>query len=271
MFQSKKINGFSCLLLAYVGLVTGCSQLSDVKEANLQPAPLDLSIQQDDLKTELINFQQSKLVDPVGAFSFSYDTVVSTLAEQSVSIAYLDVLQQSGTKNSFSYDKVVEIFVDTLGQMAEAEEDDTQLLESADNPISYEQARYLPLKTRMNLVLAQANKALGTRYRFGGKNLSGFDCSGLVYYAHSKIGISLPRTAHDQYLASLPVKGENLQPGDLVFFKTSRAKRISHVGIYVGNNRFIHAPSRGKRVTVDSLASGYYAKRFVRGGRVVLG
>ncbi|AUI69966.2 C40 family peptidase [Beggiatoa leptomitoformis] len=269
--MSINMKGTVFLLILLSGLTTGCSHLSDIQETSLQPElqQLDFSVRQADLKAELNDFQQSKLVDPVGAFAFSYDSVVSTLAEQSVSMAYLNILQQTGTENNFSYDKVVEIFVDTLGQMAEAEEENPTLAD-ANDALSYLQASHLPRTARMNLILTQANKVLGTRYRFGGKTpSSGFDCSGLVYYAHSKIGISLPRTAHDQYLASLPVQHTDLQPGDLVFFKTNRSRRISHVGIYVGNDKFIHAPSRGRNVTVDSLASGYYAKRFVRGGRVI--
>ena len=116
-------------------------------------------------------------------------------------------------------------------------------------------------------VLRTAHAALGQPYRYGGRQPGqGFDCSGLVYYTHKKAGFILPRTSHDQFVASSPVPRQALQPGDVVFFRITRRK-ISHVGIYIGDDRFIHAPSSGKRVTTASISDPYWAKRFVRGGR----
>ena len=116
-------------------------------------------------------------------------------------------------------------------------------------------------------VLRTAHAVLGQPYRYGGRQPGqGFDCSGLVYYTHKKAGFTLPRTSHDQYMASSPVPRQSLEPGDLVFFRITRRK-ISHVGIYIGNDQFIHAPSSGKRVTTASISDPYWEKRFVRGGR----
>jgi cell wall-associated NlpC family hydrolase len=114
----------------------------------------------------------------------------------------------------------------------------------------------------------QAKKYIGTRYRWGGASPRGFDCSGLVYYSMKKVGISVPRTSGQQYNRTKPVSKSKLKVGDLVFFRTTRSRRVSHVGIYVGNNKFLHAPSKNKRVTITSLNNKYYRKRFIRGGRL---
>jgi len=115
--------------------------------------------------------------------------------------------------------------------------------------------------------LAIAVDMIGTPYRYGGSSPRGFDCSGLVYYAYSKAGIQAPRTAAAQYRKTKRVPVSDLQPGDLVFFTLSRGK-VSHVGIYVGDGRFIHAPSSGKRVAYASLNNPYWRKRLTGAGRL---
>jgi len=116
-------------------------------------------------------------------------------------------------------------------------------------------------------VLKTAYAVLGHPYRYGGRHpRQGFDCSGLVYYTHQQAGVTLPRTSHAQFVASIPVSRQALLPGDLVFFRITRRK-ISHVGIYIGDDRFIHAPSSGKTVSTASMTDPYWEKRFVRGGR----
>lgn len=116
-------------------------------------------------------------------------------------------------------------------------------------------------------VVSLARELIGTPYHYGGRSpKQGFDCSGLVYYTHLEAGLRLPRTSYGQYKVTLPVSLGDLIPGDLVFFRMSR-HRISHVGIYVGHHKFIHAPSRGKDVMVDDLDDPYWRRHFVRGGR----
>jgi len=115
-------------------------------------------------------------------------------------------------------------------------------------------------------VLAAAASVLGTPYRYGGATPRGFDCSGLVFYAYSKAGIPVPRTAREQYRQSNLIHLKYLRPGDLVFFTLGRG-RVSHVGIYAGSNRFIHAPSSGKRVSYAYLENPYWKKRLVAAGR----
>lgn len=108
---------------------------------------------------------------------------------------------------------------------------------------------------------------VGTPYRYGGAGPRGFDCSGLVYYSYRKAGIAVPRTTGEQYRQSRRVKLSRLQPGDLIFFRISRDK-LSHVGIYAGSGRFIHAPSGGKRVAYASLDNPYWEARVIGAGRL---
>lgn len=114
-------------------------------------------------------------------------------------------------------------------------------------------------------LIALAMKLRDTRYVRGGRSPStGFDCSGFVRYvfAHA-IGLDLPANSAAQFLAGLKVKRADMQPGDLVFFRTRGKQRVSHVGIYIDNGRFIHSPSAGKSVEVSSLDEGYWSKRFI--------
>ena len=105
------------------------------------------------------------------------------------------------------------------------------------------------------------------RYVRGGRDPStGFDCSGFVRYvfAHA-VGLELPTNSASQFVAGLKVDRSDMKPGDLVFFRTAGKRgqgRISHVGIYIANGQFIHSPSRGKTVRVDSLDQSYWAQRF---------
>ncbi|MEW6214334.1 MAG: LysM peptidoglycan-binding domain-containing protein [Nitrospirota bacterium] len=115
-----------------------------------------------------------------------------------------------------------------------------------------------------------AKKLLNIPYRFGGSSLMGIDCSAYVQKVYSMIGIDLPRSAREQFNEGRPIDTGELSIGDLVFFKTY-ASFPSHVGIYLGNNLFIHASSRDKKVTIDSLQIPYYFKRFIGARRLIEG
>jgi cell wall-associated NlpC family hydrolase len=106
----------------------------------------------------------------------------------------------------------------------------------------------------------------GAPYRYGGATLDGFDCSGLVFYAHRSLGLSVPRTSSDQADQAFRIKPRKLRRGDLVFFKVD-SRKVNHVGIYIGDHRFIHAPGAGKPVTTNSLDDEFYAERFFAAGR----
>ena len=106
----------------------------------------------------------------------------------------------------------------------------------------------------------------GVPYRYGGETPQGFDCSGLVHYAYGKAGKNVPRTTATLYGASASVPKESLRAGDLVFFRIDG--KMAHVGIYVDDNRFVHAPQSGRVVSVGSLESPFYRQAFLRGGRL---
>jgi cell wall-associated NlpC family hydrolase len=110
---------------------------------------------------------------------------------------------------------------------------------------------------------------LGVKYRFGGHDEKrGFDCAGLVRRVFST-AVELPRTAAAQYREGCVVERDELQPGDLVFFRNTYKRGISHVGIYIGNGEFVHAASRRHSVRIDRLDSPYFDSRFAGGRRVM--
>lgn len=107
---------------------------------------------------------------------------------------------------------------------------------------------------------AYAQKMIGTHYRYGGNHPSkGFDCSGLVQYSYSLAGLKVPRNTKYQYRSTHHVPSNQLRRGDLLFFN-QEGKRYSHVGIYIGNGKFVHAPSTGKRVRISSLKNRYWKR-----------
>jgi len=122
--------------------------------------------------------------------------------------------------------------------------------------------------TNINKFLDYARAQIGRPYRYGGQSpKKGFDCSGLVFYSHEMTGRHVPRTTGEQYRSSTPIARKNLRPGDLVFFHLRRGRAVSHVGIYLGGGRFLHAPASRQRVSIANLNSAFWSKHFVRGGR----
>lgn len=122
---------------------------------------------------------------------------------------------------------------------------------------------------RVHTLLQRALALLGTPYRWGGTSPDGFDCSGLVGYVfRSALGIELPRVSRDMANQGQLISDRTaLTAGDLVFF-SRRGKRVDHVGIYMGEGRFLHAPRTGKDVQVDSLSTGYWSGKFMQARRV---
>lgn len=115
--------------------------------------------------------------------------------------------------------------------------------------------------------VAHAREMIGKPYRYGGASPAGFDCSGLVRYSYDRAGISLPRATGAQRQSTVLISARNLRAGDLVFFD-QEGKKASHVGIYLGDGRFVHAPSSGGRVRTDSLGAAYWKKHFVEARRI---
>ena len=115
-----------------------------------------------------------------------------------------------------------------------------------------------------NEIVTTARSFIGVPYRWGGTSPEhGFDCSGLSMAVYHLNGLNLPRLSEAQWEAGSPVNRSQLSKGDLVFFATFGAKKISHVGIYVGEDKFIHAPGRNKRIRFDSLSNRYFRRRYV--------
>ncbi len=112
---------------------------------------------------------------------------------------------------------------------------------------------------------------LGSPYRLGGSARNGIDCSGLVRAVYSSLGLSLPRTAAGQFQHGVPVGEAELRPGDLVFFENTYKSGISHVGIYIGDGRFVHAAGRRRGVVVTDFTRPYYRNRFIGARRLVGG
>ncbi len=119
-------------------------------------------------------------------------------------------------------------------------------------------------------LLSYAKNLLGKGYVYGDEGPDTFDCSGFTYYVFQAFGVTLPRESRVQATAGVYVKKENLLPGDLVFFSTSSSASVGHVGIYLGNNEFIHAANSARGVCTDSLTSTYYTNHYVTARRVQL-
>jgi hypothetical protein len=113
-------------------------------------------------------------------------------------------------------------------------------------------------------IVRTANRFLGTSYRWGGESAGrGFDCSGLTQTVYRLNGLDLPRNSRSQFRAGTPVPRQALRMGDLVFFSTARRNRVTHVGVYTGQGKFIHAPGRGKRIRTSSLDNRYFRRRYI--------
>ena len=116
--------------------------------------------------------------------------------------------------------------------------------------------------------MSVAEGLLGKPYRYGGNSpQTGFDCSGLVWYSYREAGYPVPRTTSAQFAATRQVDRSRLLPGHVLFFRIDG--KPSHVGLYVGNGRFLHAPSSGKRVSYGSLSNPYWQERLVKAGRLL--
>jgi cell wall-associated NlpC family hydrolase len=117
-----------------------------------------------------------------------------------------------------------------------------------------------------SLFVKVAKTFLGVPYKLGGSTLRGIDCSAFVKKIYEIFNIQLPRTAREQLSIGIKVEKDQLQEGDLVFFK--RQGNNAHVGIYIGDNQFVHASSSNREVKIDHLNTPYYSKHFLKGVRV---
>lgn len=119
-------------------------------------------------------------------------------------------------------------------------------------------------------IIAYAKSLIGIKYVYGGQSIQGFDCSGFTMYVFAKFGINLPHLAELQLKEGEEVPDKSdLVPGDLVFFKTEGSAKVNHVGIYIGDGRFIHASSGYGSVRISPLDKGYYNQCYVGGRRLI--
>lgn len=117
-------------------------------------------------------------------------------------------------------------------------------------------------------VINTAKQYMGVPYVWGGETPTGFDCSGFTQYVLKQNGISIPRTAAEQYASGVSIMKSNLKTGDLVFFTTYKPG-ASHVGFYLGDNKFIHASSSAKEVTISSLDETYFTEHYIGARRYI--
>ncbi len=139
--------------------------------------------------------------------------------------------------------------------------------ERAGRPVGRASSTAAPAVTGVRIA-DLALELVGTPYRYGGEDpASGFDCSGLVYYTYRKNGVHVPRTSRQLFKAARKIALDDALRGDLVFFQDQA--KLSHVGIYLGNGRFVHAPSSGSTVSVADVGVEYYQQHLVAVGRVL--
>jgi cell wall-associated NlpC family hydrolase len=150
-------------------------------------------------------------------------------------------------------------------EIAEASQTEGEKGEKGEPEASAPLGKWSNLEER-NLLVRVAKTFLGAPYKLGGSTLKGIDCSALVKKIYEIFNIQLPRTTREQFKAGKRVEKDQLEEGDLVFFK--RRGNRAHVGIYVGDNQFVHASSYSREVKIDHLDTPYYSQRFLRGVRV---
>lgn len=118
-------------------------------------------------------------------------------------------------------------------------------------------------------LIGYAKKFINTRYVYGGTTPKGFDCSGFTRFIYSRFGYRIPHCSQEQVNMGTPISRKRLLPADLVFFTTLGSTQINHVGIYIGEGKFIHASSGSRVVRIDALSQTYYKKRYQGARRVI--
>lgn len=275
MLAAMKCRNLLTVLLGFL-LVSGCSQPQRTVHSPAQTTTGDpiAEILTDRLQAEPQSphksLQKMGFSIQVGAFSQQDNAVrfVNTLQERGIEAYHF--LHESGLyKVRFSNHSAY--------NQARTEAEQLQRQGLIDNffiviPEDYTAARIARSGKGdlRNELVRTASRFLGVPYRWGGEDAkNGFDCSGLTMVSYRLNGLNLPRNSRMQYRAGRSVAKTELRKGDLVFFATKGGKRVTHVGMYAGNNQFIHAPRTGKTIRYANLSSNYWKKAYV-GGRSYL-
>ena len=178
---------------------------------------------------------------------------------------------QKTTEYSFQaiYDELHR--AENLARRVQAAREHAQRIANAKAEAKKRGKTYQLTQTDKKELLEDAKYFKGGKYVWGGTTPEGFDCSGYVQYLYKKHHVNLPRTAWAQSKRGTKVEKQNLQKGDLLFFLTDKKRGIpvTHVGIYLGNGKFIHAASKKKGIIISPIYSGYYAGKFVLAKRVL--
>jgi peptidoglycan endopeptidase LytE len=194
---------------------------------------------------------------------------LNSLSKAKVRPGQVLALKDSATEHGVEqrHAKKIQLRYDDLFSEKDYEQSLAELTDSDfDNPVDLSKSQ--ELKTdNTKMLRTTAYGFLGTRYRFGGSSKNGMDCSSFVQKVFGKLEVSLPRTAREQFEIGNEVSPGDLQKGDLIFFRTY-AHFPSHVGIYLGNNRMIHASSRDRQVVISPMNTPYYRARFIGAKRI---
>lgn len=202
------------------------------------------------------------------------DTVYSVAEDAGISVKALRKMNRLSSKRLKRGQRIVIPKRETPNEVDElGDADDVASVETAMSDEDKEaNARALgkwKSPDERKLFVRMTRTFLGVPYRLGGTTMKGIDCSAFVKRLYEIFDIQLPRTAREQAKVGKRVAKDQLEEGDLVFFKTRSRRVTGHVGIYIGNNEFIHASGKNRGTKLDSLESDYYSKRFVRGVRVM--
>ncbi len=189
--------------------------------------------------------------------------LVVTLPATSSASPLSDVLSQvmTPTTNSSSGSNLITTLLTLFGKLLNPLQSlDTPAITNA--PVSAGTANVSLTADKQNSIISTAEKYMGVPYVWGGTTTKGFDCSGFTQFVMKQNGISLPRTAAEQFAVGKSIDKADLQTGDLVFFTTYKPG-ASHVGIYMGDGNFINASSAAKQVTITPLNESYYVQHYI--------
>ncbi len=245
------------LLLGILALGEGCAQAS--REPSLSPAPGTIA-------ASLTGYSIQ-----VGAFRTLDNAVRLTrsLEKRGVDAYYFRTKRGLYKVRFGDFSSWMEARRNAISLLRAGIIDDYYVVPPSDHAVVRKEEKFESHGLRKEIV-ATAHGFIGLPYQWGGSSAeSGFDCSGLVMAVYHLNGVTLPRTSKEQYQIGKPLPRPDLAEGDLVFFDITGRNRISHVGIYVGDGKFVHAPGRGKTIRMDSLSNSYYASRY-KGARSCL-